>query len=326
MRTTKSGTKKILNNESMKKQILLPVLVLGLAVLGAVYAFSGETSEGESARRPTAEPFVPSNTWNDYWYAGKAELSGYSLSQARYGEVHEGKAVLMFVTEDFSTKEHTKAAGKGVPVLKMNFDKKFLTGIYPYSMLVTAASPVDINRNPHAITVAGSVQEWCGHTFTQFNLEGDHYQMTEHSYFPGEGDRTGKIPVVWMEDEIWTRIRINPKQLPTGELEMMPGVFYLRLGHKSPEKVLKAKASLVNKEGVQHYTLAYQNGRTLSIEFEADFPHKILGWEESYPSMGGRMMITTAKLLKSTRLDYWSRNSNGDRELRRDLGFSPDEI
>nr|MBC8451166.1 hypothetical protein [Planctomycetota bacterium] len=57
--------------------------------------------------------------------------------QARYGEVHAGQAVLIFVTEDLSRSKQVKldsVAGAGddrVPVLKLNLTKKFDTGVYP---------------------------------------------------------------------------------------------------------------------------------------------------------------------------------------------------
>ncbi len=306
----------------MKTRILVPVLVLAVVTVGSLFAFVNNEPLPETAKaRPTVESYTPSNTWNEYWYAGKAELNGYSLQQARYGEVHEGKAMLMFVTEDFSTDSHTKASGRGVPVLKVNFDKKFLTGIYPYSMLLTTASPVDIQRRPHPITVTGSVQEWCGHTFTQFNLTGDEYKYTEHSYFPGEGDQMASFPAVWMEDEIWTRIRINPGSLPTGEIKMMPGIFHLRFAHSRPGPQSVTATLAPKSKNTQVYTLSFPRGRTLAIEFEKDFPNRILGWEEN-----SRGLTTKATLLETTRLDYWNKNSNGDRKLRSTLGFQPDEI
>lgn len=46
------------------------------------------------------------------WFSGEAELNRYRLSQARYGELHEGEAVLIFVTEEFLPQEQvsTRAA------------------------------------------------------------------------------------------------------------------------------------------------------------------------------------------------------------------------
>lgn len=304
-------------------RLFLPLLLVGLATF-LIFA-TNDTTQPEAGAQPEAVPYVPGSEFNDYWYAGKAELNSYALEQARYGEIHSGDAVLMFVTENFDTETHTKAQQGGVPVLKVNFDKKFLTGIYPYSMLMTAASPIDINRNPHAITVTGSVQEWCGHTFTQFNLEGNSYNFTGHSYFPGEGDQQKKFDVTWMEDEIWTRLRINPEALPTGEFSMMPGVYYLRLRHQ-PIKAVKVTGTMGNASdgtAAGEYTISYADGsRSLAIQFEKTFPHKILGWVETYTSgfgAGSKKLTTTARLKKSIKLDYWNKHSNSHRKLREQL-------
>ena len=40
------------------------------------------------------------DTFNAYWYTGLAEITSYSLEQARYGEIHKGSAVLIFVSEE----------------------------------------------------------------------------------------------------------------------------------------------------------------------------------------------------------------------------------
>ena len=37
--------------------------------------------------------------FQDYWYNHGAEISRYSLKQMGYGEIHDGDAVLVFVTE-----------------------------------------------------------------------------------------------------------------------------------------------------------------------------------------------------------------------------------
>ena len=65
------------------------VLYLLFVALLASTHLEGQTPTIE---RPTVDQF------NDYWYAGDAELTRYALQQVRYGEVHEGDAVLIFVT------------------------------------------------------------------------------------------------------------------------------------------------------------------------------------------------------------------------------------
>ena len=79
-----------------------------------------------------------SQAFKDYWYQGKAEITSYKLEQARYGEMRDGNAVLIYVTEDFLPEVQVKADrqnAKNIPVLKLNSTKNFNTGIYPYSIM-----------------------------------------------------------------------------------------------------------------------------------------------------------------------------------------------
>ena len=67
--------------------------------------------------------------FNSYWYQGTAEITSYKLTQARYGEMHDGIAVNIFVTEDFLPQKQVKADSKNaenIPVLKLNSTKKFI--------------------------------------------------------------------------------------------------------------------------------------------------------------------------------------------------------
>ena len=97
--------------------------------------------------------------FRDYWYPNGAEISRFSLKQSRYGEIHEGDAVLIYVTEDFRPDTQVKAdfqKPNNVSVLKLNATKKFNTGIYPYSVMQSTFFPVD--NNQHAIKVTSSMR------------------------------------------------------------------------------------------------------------------------------------------------------------------------
>ena len=124
-----------------------------------------------------------SKEFKAYWYNGEAEITSYKLEQARYGEMRSGTAVMVFVTEDFLPKEQVKADTyneKNTPVLKLNSTKNFNTGIYPYSIMQSTFYPVA--NNQHALKISASVQEWCGHVYTQLNNRND-FEVTSHSYF-----------------------------------------------------------------------------------------------------------------------------------------------
>ncbi|MCW5520477.1 septum formation inhibitor Maf [Aureitalea sp. L0-47] len=277
-----------------------------------------EKNNEESKRRITSE-------FKEYWYAGKAEITSYALSQERYGELREGTAVTVFVTEDFKPDKQVKSdryAKENIPVIKFNGTKKFLTGIYPYSIMTSVFNPVQTDK--HALKVANSVQEWCGQVYMQLNNR-EEYEFTGHSYFESEGDQNLNLPKTWLEDEIWNRIRINPEELPTGDIEMIPSFEFLRLRHKEA-RAYEATASFKQGDSLSIYEIRYPSlGRDLVIYFNSSFPFEIEKWEETNVGWRGtnESMTTTAKRIKRIRSAYWTKNSNSDTSLRDSLGLNP---
>ncbi|NJM24596.1 MAG: hypothetical protein HC859_02780 [Bacteroidia bacterium] len=235
--------------------------------------------------------------------------------------------ILIFVTEDFSRKkqvklDHPQAAGNDkVSVMKMNFVKKFTTGIYPYSMMLSAFTPVVQPREGHSVKVTMSSQEWCGHVYSQMNRDGNRYQVKSYSYFEQEGDANFAIKATLLEDEVWNLIRIDPSALPVGRVEVTPGLFFTRLGHKD----LKAEFANISRreeENTVYYSVAFENSeRTLAIQFTKSFPHKILGWTETFVGLDGRQHRTSATLDKTLHIDYWTRNKNEFVYLRDSLNL-----
>ena len=263
-----------------------------------------------------------------YWYQGKAELTRYELQQARYGEIRAGEAMLIFVTEPFRADKQVKLErgdpSKGVTVLKLNSVRKFFTGIYPYSLMTSTFTPVSFPAPAKALKVASSSQEWCGQTFTQLNLRGGRYEGALRSYFEDEGDRAFGFEAAWLEDELWTRIRLAPETLPVGRVEVVPGLQYARLWHKDvrPEK---AEATLRSDGREKVYTLDYSAiPRKLAIRFEAAFPYRIVSWEETQPGGfdGSPLLTTKAVATRSLMLDYWKRHDNADAHFRKELGVT----
>ncbi len=269
--------------------------------------------------------------FGDYWYQGKAEITSYQLEQARYGEIHKGQAVLVFVTEDFSKEKQVKldnpqtADDDKVKVLKLNYVKKFNTGIYPYSMMQSVFTPVNRENHPSTLKLTSSTQEWCGQTFTQLNLKKTGYEVESRSYFESEGDQDLTLDKVITEDEIWNLIRLDPTQLPSGEIEIIPSLFAQRLRHQ-PFKIEKAIASLKNNASTNTFSLIYPNThRSISIEFNKEFPYEIIGWEEKYKSGWGenaQTLTSKASKINSLMTDYWNKNSVSDLKYRKELGLN----
>ncbi|NNK73384.1 MAG: septum formation inhibitor Maf [Flavobacteriaceae bacterium] len=264
------------------------------------------------------EPVVLSDEFKAYWYAGEAELTSYKLEQVRYGEIRDGHAVLIYVTEDFNPEKQVKADNarpENVSVLKLNATKNFNTGIYPYSIMQSSFYPV--SNNQHAIKVSGSIQEWCGHVYAQINNRED-YEVMSHSYFESEADQDFNLDKAPLENEIWNQLRIDPNSLPQGEIEMIPSLEFLRLKHVEI-KPYTVTATL--SEGT--YMLDYKGlNRTLTITFNPDFPYSIEGWEETIDSGFGadaKALTTRATKMAQLKSPYWARNSNADADMRKTL-------
>lgn len=252
-----------------------------------------------------------------YWYQGKAEVSSYALTQARYGQAHDGKAVLIFVTEDLDTKTQVKLdpcaarSAKPVKVMKLNTLREFVTGLYDYRMMSSVFTPVRITDEPHSLKVVTSTQDWCGQTFLQANWKGNRYDLNGFSYFENEGDTQGRLKAAWLEDEVWTRIRIDPSSLPQKEIEITPGFVQARLEHRAPA-VEKAYGALMDKDSSRIYTLRYSSiARELEIEFEKAFPHRILRWRETDNGQS-----TSAVLINTLVTAYWMQNTAADEVWR----------
>ncbi len=263
--------------------------------------------------------------FSSYWYRGEAEISSYNLQQARYGELREGQAVLIFVTEDFSKTKHVKldnprqADDDAEKILKLNLTKKFITGIYPYSMMLSVFTPVEQKQYNPTMKITATSQEWCGHTFTQINRIEDGYKGHLYSYFEKEGDQKFVLKNAIAEDEIWTMIRLAPEKLPRGEFNLIPGTLFQRISH-CEYSVHEATGELkVSKEDktVSIYTVTCDTlDRTLSIRFKNTFPFHILSWEEKHDGM-----TTKVTLKKAMMIDYWNKNKKSDKKLRKNLGL-----
>lgn len=287
-----------------------------------------ECSSPTPSQNNAVAKLYETESFKNYWYSGTAEISSYKLDQSRYGENRAGKAMLIFVTEDFSRKKQVKldeptAAGEGkVSVLKMNFTKNFVTGIYPYSMMLSVFSPISRNVQPHPLKVTMSSQEWCGQVFSQMNLYGKKFEIMGHSYFEQEGESKTSLAATWLEDELWNVIRLDPENLPVGNVEIIPGLFFTRLKH-TDLKLLKATIDKSENGQEVYYSINLpEQQRRLVIRYHKEFPHKILGWVESFIERGQNQQ-TSAVLDKTIRIDYWKKNKNEFRYLRDSLGLSP---
>lgn len=270
-----------------------------------------------------------SKEFRKYWFSNKAEISSYDLQQAQYGELNEGQAVMIFVSEDFRLDKQVKlesdAKENATPVLKLNFIKKFITGIYDYSMYTSVFTPVQTNTFPASLKVTNTNQEWCGQSFMQLNYHQNGYQILGKSYFEEEVSEECHIDYAMLEDELWTKIRLlSIEQLPKGNVLLIPSMNVLRLRHKKVQaemakiklEAYKGDSTFKGKDLMDYQIKFPESQRDLRIIFEKGFPHQIVGWEDTYEVK--KKKLTSRGILKATIQNaYWEKNSPADTTYRK---------
>lgn len=297
----------------------MPKIIIALATLVLILSCGFKGDKHEEPIRNLSEEF------KKYWFENGAEINVFELKQVRYGEERIGKAVMVFVTEPFESHKLVKADEykvDNIQVLKLNFLKKFTTGVYDYSMMTSDFFP--LLQGDNALKISSSSQEWCGHTFMQLENRAE-YEVRIHSYFESEGEQHFKMKKHPLEDDLWNKIRLGSQQLPQGSFKMIPAFFYLRLKHQE-FNAENATASLKEyTDSTSIYTVTYPEiKRELQIEFTKKFPHSIVSWKESYPESwtgSTNVMTTEARQSKQIRLKYWENNAVADSVYRTNLGL-----
>ena len=306
--------------------------ILLSAALLSVLTGCDSIIDHENSARAVSVNFNQDDEWRDHWYDGNAEVNVYETRQARYQDIHPGKTVLIFVTEDFLTekqvKNETYADKASTSVLKTNLIRKFDTGVYDYSIMTSVFTPVDHKAFPSTLKITTSSQDWCGQSFVQLNHEKNKYQVRQYSYFEKEGDQNFTVDALMNEDEIFNQIRFNPELLPSGSKNMLPGTAFSRLKHIEFRSypVILTKGSYAGNDftgkKLDFYKIVFPDfDRTLEIIYEAQFPFQIVGWTDTYTAISGEKLTSISKMISSNRMPYWSKHNLEDSHLRAELGL-----
>ena len=317
-----------------------------LAVAAAVAAVSA--SLFVLASTPPA-PSSPSNSagvlefgdefWK-HWGDGKGELAGYDLTIPRYGQIRKGVAITVFVTETFSNSLRVKSdpgrhpKSDEFPVMKLNLVEDFATGIYDYNLLTSsfvALSAVNGRPAGAATKVAFSSQEWCGGVWSQLLFDGGSARSTLHSYFDGEADHSGTLPVppnALSGDALllWARSLAQPLVRPCERLSvpLVRSLESARLSHKPVDMLTAvlsrdtASSKLTVPAGtfeVRRASVEIPGAATWKFAVETAAPHRIIEWERSDGEK--------ASLLGSERLEYWNLHAEGQESFLARLGLKP---
>ncbi len=281
-----------------------------------------------------AVPAAGQDFWK-HWGDGKAELSGYRLTQPRYGAARAGTAVLIYVTKELSDELRVKAdPGRHAPqdlypVLKLNAVRDFQTGIYDYNVMTSTFARVA--RGWPVAKVSFSSQEWCGHVYHQLVPRAGRVAGVSHSYFDGEADGREDLPLPeggLFEDQLpillrgWLEEYLRPGE--SRRVPFLPGLLSARLDHR-PLAWGRADVSRAAQPvsvrvpagtfQASRFSVAVEGGPTLTYDVELAPPHRLLRWA----SGGGE----EGQLLKTVRLAYWKLNGPGGEAYLKELGLKP---
>jgi len=239
-------------------------------------------------------PAARADRFDDFWHDGKAELNGYSLRLSRYGQVRQGTAVMIFVTEPFSTSKRVKVndaranPADTFDALKLNLVRDFQTGIYDYNTM-TSVFVHSSDFSPSKISFTSA--EWCGQVYSEQVFGSRDIRSTYYSYFEDESS-DGKIEYAnggVVEDNLFILLRgLRGDYLSPGasrEVRLLPSSISTRLWHK---KLAWTTATIHRAHGtarttvpagsfdVTRYTVKIGDGRTGSFDIESAYPHRII--------------------------------------------------
>ncbi len=252
--------------------------------LAVVYAFAKKATIFQQETKPKPVVVAPTNyetnkTFIDYWRNGKIEATKYELKE---DSIVVGEGSLTFSID------YTKGVNKtdSVQVLMSNFIGKIHKENYDYSAMTSAFLPLNLSLRPHTMKVINAVQEPQGNSFLELSQIPKSYEIISKNTFKEKIKEHYILERKNLEDELWAKIRINPNDLPTGDIEIIPSFSYWQSARKSPD-IYEAKADLKDYSGTEFtgkklkiYSLDYPDlKRNLSIVFETNFPYEIVGWK-----------------------------------------------
>ena len=243
----------------------------------------------------------------------------------RYGHLHVAELALIYVTEPFSRrsliKDDAAQNAERMDVLKVNISEKFLTGVYPYSVLTSVFCPVDALRTerfqPAKITL--SAQEWCGHVFA--GVWPDEREMVHRgfSYFANEGDTDERIPITantLFEDALLIQLRELDGAFNGGrdwEGMLVPALWRQRRAHRplraQPARIVKSTDS----EGATTRFVLTSPDYSREFTVERTATKRIVSWHTSDGEQ--------ARMIRATRLPYWELHNPGDESRRAEFGL-----
>jgi hypothetical protein len=320
------------------------------ALAGVVGVVGAAATLRAAAPKRAASPSTSApakSAFESHWQDGKAELDGYRYSIARYGEPRKGTAVMVYVTEPFSTTKMVKvddpkkSPGDVFEALKLNFIRDFQTGIYDYNTMVSVFVRT---HDLSSVKTTFSSAEWCGHVFEEMLYEPHHIADRYISYFEDESSlrRIRRFDDEVAEENLYVLLRgLRGEYMKPGarrRVHFLHGVFYRRLTHQPfvwssalIERAAGTEAISVpaGRFETSRYTVKVNGGRVGRFWIESAYPHRVVRWEwtstapKSGKGWGPNEAADAGELAGSARLAYWTLNHNGNESYLKLLGIAP---
>lgn len=253
--------------------------------LTVIYAFAKKATIFQQEPNPKVETVLPINqetnkTFINYWKNGKIEITKYELKE---DSISVGEGSLTFSIDYVEGVNKTDS----IQTLHSDFMGKIHQENYDYSAMTSAYLPLNLTIRPHAMQVINSVQEPTESSFLALSQIPKYYELIAKNTFKEKTKEHFVLERKNLEDELWVKIRMNPNDLPTGDIEIIPSFTYWQLVKKSPN-IQESKAELKDYVGTEFtgkklkiYSLDYPDlKRNLSIIFESEFPFEIVGWKQ----------------------------------------------
>jgi hypothetical protein len=260
---------------------------------------------------PGERPAFSDPLWDD----GQAEVASYRAVERRYGELREGTATLIVVSERFDADALVKDDGPvrarhTLGVMKLNHSLTIPTGVYTYQQM---ASAFLARGDARAVKLTVGSQEWCGVTHKRLVVRNGRATLHGSSYFGGEAERAFDVPL----DDRTVFYDALPLWLRTLDLSR-PGARQVRLVSQqltnrvrapevAPARITVGRAASLEVPAGRFeavpVTVVHHAGRDV-YHLDARAPHALVRWDRSD---GGRYT-----LLEVRRARYWELHDVGD--------------
>jgi len=267
---------------------------------------------GALSSQSLAKPLKTAAGFWNYWGDGQAEVAIYELTTERYGELREGYAVSIVVTEPWNVIKSVKSDhSKGpdiVPALKLNLIRHFQTGVYDYHTMTSAF--MALGAHPRvakhgALKLTFSAQEWCGQAFQVLQFTPNKTSSQYHSYFEARPGGSQVMASNMSEDFLWLLARgFTDAKPPT---TLLRSLYDTRIHHQSLE-------TLTVSNQISGTTLTVDTPRGTYTFTRGTTPNAPLqAWSTPWNER--------ATLLTTKRIPYWQLNSAGGVTELLDLGL-----